>query len=1122
MFKVSRTVKSVFMPTYLQRIVVFSGSFSRSLPKLLLYGFVVMAAALEVIPQTATWDVTKPRGQTREIDFTTSEGTWMSVDLSPDGQWIVFDLLAHIYRIRATGGEAESLTQDSGIAINIHPRISPDGRLIAFVSDRGGQNNLWVMNADGSNPRLVLKEPGCVVEPTWTANGQSIIVRRQRPCLRGNIASAGLWMYPLDGSTPTELVGRELSGSGWPFASADGKYLYFHYAVCPGYPAGRNDLLRGCLQIRRLDLRTKALEDVTSGEVYTSQWNRSSNGGAIAAEVSPDGRWLSFARRIPDGTISYKGHKYGPRTALWLRDLQTGAERVLMDPIESDLAHGFPYAMHLLPTYSWARDSNSIVISQGGKIRRVYLDDGHVDTIPFRARVHRTISQMAFNSSNISDGPFEPQFLRWATASPQGDKIVFQAVGKLWLTDRSGVAPQRLTLSSFEPLELSPAWSPDGRWIAFTTWDGKERGHVWKISVEGGAPQRLTTEPGEYLHPTWSLDGKQLIVTRGAGGATARGHMWAEIPSFELISIPAEGGRAVFITPVNDDQRGQIVHVSVDSQNRIYYVESTGAGGPRLTSVKFDGSDKRLLSTFQFADEVAISPDANWVAFTESDNVYVMRFPQSAGGEPSRIDKKNVSSGVKQLSFEGGLFPHWVSSETLEFSSGNRYFTYNVSSGVTDSTVLHLTVPRPVPKGTFAITGARILTMENRRVIQSGTIVVTGSRISCVGRCDTRGIDWVIDGRGKTIIPGLIDTHAHHHTFHRGIIPARNFETAIYLAYGVTTTIDPAAWAQDVFPEAEAIEAGFSIGPRTFTTADVFHAGDGPHHNDLTSYEIAEREVNRRASWGAISIKDFLEPRRDQRQWITEAARKRGLMVTGEGGSLEHDLSMIMDGQTGWEHDITHVPIYNDVAKFVGQAHVVYSITLITDGPGPLNEEYFWQESDVWKDAKQRSWLPWWWLVPHTRTRWLRPATDYTFPLLAQGLADVIAEGGYGGMGAHGDQHGLGSHWEIRMLASALGPMGALEVATVHGAHFIGADKYLGTLSVGKIADLVVLNSNPLTNIRNTEDIRYVMKGGVLYDANTLDQIWPEKKPFGPRYWIQPDALRSDDRPVDYFERKHQ
>ena len=126
------------------------------------------------------WDITVPRGNTREISFTTEQGTWMSVDISPDSSWVVFDLLGHIYRLPASGGRAVSLTQNSGMAVNSHPRISPDGREIAFVSDRGGQDNLWVMAADGSSPRPVFADMNArVAEPTWSPDGKQILVIRR-------------------------------------------------------------------------------------------------------------------------------------------------------------------------------------------------------------------------------------------------------------------------------------------------------------------------------------------------------------------------------------------------------------------------------------------------------------------------------------------------------------------------------------------------------------------------------------------------------------------------------------------------------------------------------------------------------------------------------------------------------------------------------------------------------------------------------------------------------------------------------------------------------------------------------------------------------------------------------
>ncbi|MGH7505233.1 MAG: amidohydrolase family protein, partial [Longimicrobiales bacterium] len=366
-------------------------------------------------------------------------------------------------------------------------------------------------------------------------------------------------------------------------------------------------------------------------------------------------------------------------------------------------------------------------------------------------------------------------------------------------------------------------------------------------------------------------------------------------------------------------------------------------------------------------------------------------------------------------------------------------------------------------------------------------------------------------------IPGFIDMHSHHYREHRGFRPLRDYEVAIYLAYGVTTSLDNSMWSQNIFPTAELIEAGRMIGPRTFSSGDPLYAGDGSHQNELTSREVTLHDINRLASWGAVSLKQYMQPHRDQRQWVSDIARDRGLMVTAEGGDLEYDLSMIMDGQTGFEHPISLIPIYGDVAKFFGQANAVYSPTFVVGGPADWNIEYFFAESDVWKQEKQRRWMPWRMTTTFLRRRMLRPETDYPFSMIAQGLEDIIAEGGHGAIGSHGEHHGPNAHWEVWMAASALGPLGALQVASLHGAYFLGAQEDLGSLEVGKLADLIVLNSNPLDDIRNTADMMYVMKGGVLYDSDTLDEVWPETTPFGPYYWVNEAALRMDERPIDYW-----
>jgi Tol biopolymer transport system component len=1090
-------------------------------PMLLAFLPFVLVAPVHAQDSTraGSWDVTQARGTTREISFTTSEGTELSVDLSPDGTWLAFDLLGHVYRMPAAGGQAEPLTQNSGVALNYHPRISPDGRLIAFISDRAGQNNLWVMNADGSEPRAVARDLALRASaPAWTPDSRFIVVERASVGGGGGGGGGGgLWMYHVDGGSGVQLVSG--NSAGWPSVSPDGEYLYYMVQE------GSADAFAGHFQLRRFEFATGDVLNLTPGTADGAAAGRGSEGGAFAPEISPDGRWLAFGRQIPDGLIVFKGHRYGPRTALWVRDLETGAERVVMDPISIFIESGSK-ASRVLPGYAWARDGRSIVLSQDGQIRRVDVATGDVSTIPFTADVRRTISEMAYAPFRIDDGAFAAKFLRWTSKSPDGRRLAFQAIGRVWVMDLPNGTPRRLTTGDDAIQEFAPTWSPDGQWIAYTTWDDTASGHLWKAPAAGGAGVRLTTTAAEYLHPAWRSDGGELVLVRGAG-ATFRGRTLTANPWWDVVRIAAAGGEPQLVARVaaqpaqgpSSVARRAILQPAYGPDGRIVYPARADSGSTMiLYSHRPDGTDRRAHISLPNADEMVPSPDGRWVAFEEGDNVFLTALPWSGtGGDAIDIQKRRGALPVRQLSFEGGLFPRWRDASTLEFSSGNRHFTYDVDARTADTVAVTLPVPRRVPNGSVALTDARIVTLRGDEVIERGTVVVDGARITCVGSCTVPADATRIDAAGTTIIPGWVDMHSHHYREHRGFRPLRDYEVAIYLAYGVTTSLDNSMWSQNIFPTAELIDAGRMIGPRTFSTGDPLYRGDAARQNELGTRATTEQEVARLKSWGAVSIKQYQQPRRDQRQWVSDAARKLGVMVTAEGGDLWYNLSMIMDGQTGFEHPIGTVPLYEDVAKFLGQAGAHYSPTLVVAGPGAWNIEYWFAESDVWKDPKQQRFTPWRNLAGHLRRRMLRPETDYSYPLLAQGLADIIAQGGYGAIGSHGEHHGLAPHWEVWMGASALGPLGALRVASQHGAHFLGVQNDLGSIETGKLADLIVLNANPLDDIRNTLEMRYVMKGGILYEAGTLDEVWPEKRPFGPYYWVDEAALRTDAIPFDVW-----
>lgn len=1057
------------------------------------------------------WDITEPRGETREISFTTDEGTWMSLDISPDSKWLYFDLMGHIYRMPSKGGKAENLTDSTGIALNFHPSISPDGLQIAFISDRTGQSNLWVMNSDGSEPKQVFKE-GMIrgVTPEWSNDGEYIFIRRQS--LSGG--GSGIWMYHKDGGK-----GIEIADGVWPSVSDVDSFLYYYEAVGSRSGIGLNDALKGYHQLRRKDLKTGDVIQITNG--VGAQQIRASSGGGYAGEVSPNGKFLAFARQIPDGTLNYRGHEFGPRTALWLRDLETGEERVIMDPIDRDMTETIK-VLRDLPGYSWTNDSKQIYISQGGKIRKLEVATGKVSTIPFEALIHRTISQQAYQKFEVTEDEFQARFLRWYSLSPDGKKAAFQAIGRIWTMDVPNGTPKRLT-KSFTPFEFSPNWSPDGKTIAFTSWDDENGGQIWKADTRNGKLTQLTQDRGEYLHPSWNSDGSKIVAIKGSG-SSFRGRSFAWNPWYDLIEVNAKGGsstRLIKRTEAHGSTRSQLARPFYGMENRIYFQEPI-ENELALKSIRSDGSEEMVHVSIPDGDEIMLSQDGKNIAITEGMNVYLMPLPyMRTNNEKININKKSGAFPVTQLSHTGGLYPTWLNANMLTYGSANWMYKYDLKTEETDSIQINLMVEKDKAKGSIALTNARIITAsEKDEVIESGTIVSVDGRITCIGVCSISGIDEVIDASGKTVMPGLIDMHAHHYREFQGIMPRKNFETAIYLAFGVTTNMDNSMWSQNVFPTAELIDAGEILGPRTFSTGDPLYRGDGGNQNELSSYEVAEENIHRLKSWGAISLKQYLQPRRDQRQWVTDIARKEGLMVTSEGGDLMYNLGMTMDGHTAFEHPLSYGIIYKDASMFFGKAKMFYSPTYMVGGTGPWNEEYYYQREDIWKNEKMQRFLPWRQLIPHTRRRMLRPESDYGFPLIAESLKDVIEAGGYGAIGSHGQIHGISSHWELWMTASGMTNLQAIKVATLHGAYFLGMQDDLGSLEVGKIADLLVINSNPLDDIENTLDMMYVMKDGKLYEAATLNQVWPEQIEYGSYYWVDEDALNSDSRGVDYWDNK--
>jgi Tol biopolymer transport system component len=1084
-----------------------------------------------------------PMTPTTPLKFTTDEGTWLELDLSPDGRTIVFDILGDIYTVPADGGKATRLT--SGQAFDAQPHYSPDGRSITFISDRSQSNNVWVMNADGSDPRAITRDANNTnfQSPTFTPDGKYILVSQ------GN----DVYMYYARGGAPgfrltgDSTAGRGAAGGGsgggrgaaapnvflGATVSKDGRYIYFAMRNSTG--GGYNQTALGW-QIGMLDRET--------GRTFTKT---NQVGSGMRPELSPDGKWLAYATRN------------NADESLILRDLATGDERVLLPKVQRDDQESRPNR-DVFPTFAFTPDSRSIVIGHHGHLWRADVATGHETMIPFSADVDLMIAGPAHEQYVLNDSVVTVHQIRDLAPSPDGKRLAFVALDRLWTMDLPDGAPHRVNPTTANG-EFQPVWSPDGQYIAYVTWGDNDGGAVYRVRADGSsAPQKLSDKPAYYEQPAYSLDGRRVVVGRGPRNMRADLDELERPPQqavgVELVWLPGEGGAETVISPIGNF--GKPHFVDGDSTH-VYFAEGTS-----LVSMRWDGTDQKTILRMGGSGgrggggggggggQMTMSPDGQKVLVQSGVKAYVIEDVPMTGNAPA-INATNPAQSevpVRKITGVGGEFSTWSrDSKTVYFALGHALFTYDMNAAATaardsmaraDSVAaaggggggrggrggaaarpiyeaaehqVIITVPADKPTGVVALRGARILTMKEHEVIPKGDIVVKDNRIVAIGPQGKVAIPSgakIIDVSGKTIIPGYVDIHAHIWPAF-GVHRSQPFEYLVNLAYGVTTARDPQTSTTDVLSYEDMVATGAFIGPRIYSTGPgVFQ------QENIRSLDDAREVVTRYSKYYQTeTLKQYMTGDRRVRQLLSMATREQHIMPTLEGGlDFKKNLTEAMDGYAGSEHTLPIAPLYNDVLQLYAHSGTTWTPTLIVQYGGPWGENYWYEHSDVIDDPKLNHFTPREVVERKALRRpgWWAPS-QWSTSLFAEQAAKVVAAGGHVGMGSHGQLQGLGAQWEIWNIASGGMPRyDVLRVATIFGAYAIGHEKDVGSLEAGKMADLQVLDRNPLDDIKNTNTIHYVMKNGRLYDGNTLTEVWPRQKEVARLWWWPQNAASGQDK----------
>lgn len=962
----------------------------------------------------------------RELQFTTEQATDADVTVSPDGKQLVCTVLGHLFRLSVTGGDAEQLT--FGACYDSDPAYSPDGRTVAFVSDRdAGGGNVFVLDLTTKNLTQVTRETQ-TAQPTWSPDGKTLFHLRYLP-REDDPRRASLFSQP----ALCDLRRIRLDGEGQPEIVRGAGLIRSVFHLAGGRPAWtvlEQDTAGG--PFARSVTHIESLDPV-DGKVVKL---RSVPGdlGFVVASAKGDGVYcrsgeLQFVPLREDGENRPSGRRGGA--------VETG--------------------------FAMSRDGNTAYLSSGGRIVQIAVDSGKRQVVDFRAQVTMEVADPPESWSGTS----RPRAILNPELAPDGQSLVFAAAGRLWRQSLDGKPARRLLKEDGWARE--PALSPDGRQLAFA-WNQKGKRELRLLDLETGSTRSLVDlgQGARARFSSWSGDGKRIVFQKSGALSSP----------FEIVAVDVTSGATEKLTSVAGDWSSR-PHFTPGDDGIYFTSRTSNSGNVFRLRLMGDAQPEAVTHLQRHVREALVSPDGRWLALRRNTEIWAAPL----GATPIR------EHDLKQLSREGGgSFSFTRDSSAVIYSAGDRVWRQAIAGDEREEIPIRLEWPSPAAPP-LLIKRVRVLDFTAGKFGDETALLVEDGEIRWIGSEQNHTLPdgvVILDAVGKYAIPGLFDFHAH--------AAWANYEadTDVFIAYGVTSVRDTGGSLETLSALADRGDTSGDPVPRYFFSGEIFEGPQpiwGDAFSQVYTAEEARDLVRLLKRRGAHFIKVYPSLPAAIVRAVVEEARRQGLPVVGHGLNLEEIVKHVTLGFVSLEH--CPLTLSDDLRQMLVASGTRCDPTLAILGghsnlfrrePRRLNDQKlrtFFSDAHI-KAASGGGFAP---LAANWPNRLAELHAGYRAGIRLQAGTDSLMPGTF---------FGASLHWELEHLSEAgLRPIEVLRMATADAAAAVGAGDCLGTITAGKLADMVLLDADPLNTIANTQAIWRVVKGGWVFDPNELRATKP-------------------------------